>query len=197
MKNLTKQAIRDELIRLLNDKPLSKISVREICDDLGINHNTFYYYFSDIYAVIQEIFAESLQDVELTYQETDSWEKAFVKAVAPIMTNPKAVYHIYNSLRREDLENYIFSVGSQIMNRFVAGICPDLPARQEDRKLIAHFYGCALTEILLRWLEGGMKQKPEEMIDRIGFLFDGSIEEGLRRSAEQGKVQTEGGKVNG
>ena len=65
MKNLTKQAIRDELIRLLNDKPLSKISVREICDDLGINHNTFYYYFSDIYAVIQEIFAESLQDVEL------------------------------------------------------------------------------------------------------------------------------------
>lgn len=185
MRNLTKQAIRDEVIRQLNEQPLSKISVRGICDELKINHNTFYYYYSDIYAVIQEGFAEDLKQVELTYRKTDSWEQAFIRAVQPIMRNRKATYHIYCSMRREDLENYIFGIGSQIMKRFVAGICPDVPARQGDRDLIAHFYSCALTEILLQWLAGGMRQQPEDMISRVGFLFDGSIEEALRRSARE------------
>jgi AcrR family transcriptional regulator len=185
MKNLTKQAIRAEVIRQLNEQPLNRISVRGICDELEINHNTFYYYYSDIYAVIQEGFAEDLKQVELTYRKTDSWEQAFIRAVQPIMQNKTATYHIYDSMRKEDLETYIFGIGSQIMKRFVAGICPDEPAKQEDRELIAHFYGCALTEILMRWLSGGMKQKPEDMIRRIGFLFDGSIEEALRRSAAE------------
>ena len=43
MANFTKKAIRDSLVKLLNEKPLSKITVRDIVDDCGVNRNTFYY----------------------------------------------------------------------------------------------------------------------------------------------------------
>ena len=85
------------------------------------------------------------------------------------------------------MENYIYSVSGDIMIRFVNSIYPQLDARQEDRLLIAHFFRCALTSIVLHWIDGGMKEKPEYIINRIGFLMDGSIEEALRRSADEKK----------
>ena len=183
MKNLTKLAIRKKLLEKLEEQPLSKISVRTICDELGINHNTFYYYYADIYAVIQEYFDENLESVEAVYSRTDSWELSFLEAVRPVMKNRRAVYHIYYSIRKEDLEQYLYSVSGNIMQAFVASILPEVPAKEEDRKLIAHFYRCALTNIVLHWIAAGMKQEPKDMITRIGYLFNGSIEEALRRSA--------------
>lgn len=183
MKNLTKLAIRKKLLEKLDEQPLSKISVRMICDELGINHNTFYYYYSDIYAVLQEYFDENLESVEAVYSRTDSWEQSFLQAVRPVMKSRKAVYHIYYSIRKEDLEQYLYSASGNIMQAFVDSILPELPAKEEDRKLIAHFYRCALTNIVLHWIADGMKQEPKDMITRIGYLFNGSIEEALRRSA--------------
>ena len=54
----TKNAIREEFIRQLNEKPLSKITVKSIVDECQINRNTFYYHYSDVYAVLEEIFEE-------------------------------------------------------------------------------------------------------------------------------------------
>lgn len=187
MRNMTKMMIRDTFMRRLNEEPLSKITVRTLCEECGINHNTFYYYYADIYAIIQEYFEEQLSEVEKVYSETDSWEEAFIRAVQPALENRRALYHIYYSVRREDLENFIYTAGRDIMVHFVHSRSPEVPAKEEDRGLIAEFFCCALTELLLRWIGGGMKEPPEEIIRRIGFLMNGSIEEALRRSAEEGK----------
>ena len=55
MANFTKQAIRTSFMKLLNEKPLGKISVRDIVEDCGINRNSFYYHYQDIPALISEI----------------------------------------------------------------------------------------------------------------------------------------------
>ncbi|MCH4021620.1 MAG: TetR family transcriptional regulator C-terminal domain-containing protein [Erysipelotrichaceae bacterium] len=187
MRNQTKTMIRKALMDRLNKEPLSKITVRALCEDCGINHNTFYYYYADIYAIIQEYFQENMEHVKAAYDETASWEKSFLVAAQPALDNKVALDHIYHSIRKEDLENYIYSVSGDIMIRFVNSIYPQLDARQEDRLLIAHFFRCALTSIVLHWIDGGMKEKPEYIINRIGFLMDGSIEEALRRSADEKK----------
>ena len=48
MPNFTKQAIKDSFLKLLNQQPLSKISVRSIVEDCGINRKSFYYHDQDI-----------------------------------------------------------------------------------------------------------------------------------------------------
>ena len=42
--NFTQKAIRASFIKLLNQKPLSQITIKDIVDDCGVNRNTFYYY---------------------------------------------------------------------------------------------------------------------------------------------------------
>lgn len=55
MPSSTKAAIITSFLRLVGKKPFDKITVRDIVDDCDINRNTFYYYFQDIYAVLEEI----------------------------------------------------------------------------------------------------------------------------------------------
>lgn len=183
MRSHTKQMIKDALLRRLNEQPLSKITVRQLCEDCGINHNTFYYYYPDIYAIIQEWFEGSLQKAKEEYDESSSWEKSFIAALQPVLANKKAIDHIYHSVSRESLENYLYRMSGGIMERFVNSITPEVSAKESDRKLIARLFQCALTEILLHWVADGMSEDPEALINRTGFLTDGMIEEALRRSA--------------
>ena len=49
----TKQAIRQAFIELLNERPLDKISVKDIAERSTVNRNTFYYYSAALYAVVE------------------------------------------------------------------------------------------------------------------------------------------------
>ena len=69
------------------------------------------------------------------------------------------------------------------MSRYVEKVSDGISASSEDKKLIASFYQCALTEMVLRWIASGMKEDPETIIRRIWRLFDGHIALSLKRSA--------------
>ena len=58
MANFTKQAIKAAFLELLDEKPLNKISVRDIVERCGINRNSFYYHFQDIPSLLGEIIVE-------------------------------------------------------------------------------------------------------------------------------------------
>ena len=51
MTQFTSKAIEESFIRLLNERPLDKITIKDIVDDCGISRNTFYYHFQDITAL--------------------------------------------------------------------------------------------------------------------------------------------------
>ena len=49
---LTKKAINQAFLDILAEKPLEKITVRDITERCGINRNTFYYHYQDIPALL-------------------------------------------------------------------------------------------------------------------------------------------------
>jgi AcrR family transcriptional regulator len=167
---------------MLNDTPLNKITVKEISVKCEINRNTFYYYYSDVYALLSEIFQVEMKKVIENYNDTFSWEQSFLVAAEFALENKRAIYHVYYSLRREVVENYICEVAENVMTRYVEKKAEDIPASKESIKWIAYFYQCALTEILLRWIVSGMEMDPKVIIGYIGQLFDGNIEISLKRS---------------
>jgi len=168
---------------MLNERPLNKITVKDISLACEINRNTFYYYYTDIYALLSEIFQTELQTVIDEYNDTLSWEESFIMATKFALQNKTAVYHIYNSMQREELVNYIYNVSGNVMIRYVEKVNDGISAFSGDIKLIASFYQCALTEMVLQWIASGMKEDPDTVIRRIGKLFDGNIELSLKRSA--------------
>lgn len=51
----TRDAIIQAFDQLLDEKPVNKITVKDIVECCGCNRNTFYYHFDDIPAMIDEI----------------------------------------------------------------------------------------------------------------------------------------------
>ena len=68
MSKFTKKAIMHEFMKILEEKSLDKITVKDICERSEINRNTFYYYFDNVYDVLYSIFEiekkQMLEDVE-------------------------------------------------------------------------------------------------------------------------------------
>lgn len=67
MANFTKQAIKAAFLELLDEKPLNKISVRDIVERCGINRNSFYYHFQDIPSLLGEIIVERTNELMAQY----------------------------------------------------------------------------------------------------------------------------------
>ena len=179
----TKKKIREEFIKILNERPLNKITVKDIASACKINRNTFYYYYTDVYALMSELFQTELQTVTDEYNDTFSWEESFIVATKFALENKIAINHVYNSIQREELEDYIYNVSGHVMNRYVEKLSDGISASSGDKKLISSFYQCALTEMVLRWIASGMKEDPDTIVRRIGQLFDGHIALSLKRSA--------------
>ncbi len=180
----TRKKIRDMFVAMLNERPLNKITVKDIVTACEINRNTFYYYYADLYAILSEIFQTELQKVIDEYNDTRSWEESFLVATGFALENKKAVYHVCNSIWREELEKYLFDIAGNVITHYVETVSRDIPASKADKRIIVSFYQCALTETLLQWIACGMKEEPENVIRRTGLLFNGNIELSLRRSAE-------------
>ena len=44
----TREFFMEAFLKALREKPLNKISVKELCQRTGYNRSTFYYYFEDV-----------------------------------------------------------------------------------------------------------------------------------------------------
>ena len=59
----TKMVIKESFINLLEKKDLSRITVKEICEDADINRATFYSHYTDVYDLLRKIENELLENV--------------------------------------------------------------------------------------------------------------------------------------
>lgn len=59
MSGFTKDVIARTLIELLDEKPMSKVTVKDIVERCGVNRNTFYYHFHDIPEVVEYVLKEN------------------------------------------------------------------------------------------------------------------------------------------
>ena len=81
MSQLTKKAIVETTLAMAKQRPIGKITVRDIVEACGITRNTFYYHFHDIYEVLEcaiEVELKALRDTG----ETDP-EKALFSLEKP------------------------------------------------------------------------------------------------------------------
>lgn len=181
-RRFTQEMIREEFIRMLNESPLDKITVTELVERCQINRKTFYYYYQDLYAILDEIFAAELERVLHENGDGRTWEESFLAATRFARENCRAINHVYHSLRREELEQYLYNVSGQVMGRYVAAMNREIGASESDQALITVFYQSALTEMVMRWVACGMKDDPERAILRMGKLLGGNIVQALQRS---------------
>ena len=185
MAQFTKKAIMETFMELLEEKPLDKITVKDVVERCDINRGTFYYYYTDIFELAEDIFETELQQITSQHRSYDSWQQAFLEATQLAQQSKRQIFHVLHTRNREKLEQDLYRLADHMMRDFVDLQAQGLSVPEENCAFIARFYSAALVGMTLRWLADGMKGDPEQDINRMGLLFDGNIRAMLERAAQR------------
>ncbi len=180
MANFTEKAIKQEFMKLLNEKSLSKITVKDISEKCGINRNTFYYHFSDIPDLLEVIFTEESEKIA-SADENASLYELLMYAVDFAIENKVAVFHIFKSAKREMFETYLERISEKAVSDLIERKAGEYNTDERNKRAIIHYYKCLLIGIVIDWLSSEMQYELQEELRRICDLFDGAMERALER----------------
>jgi len=184
MPNFTKMAIKATFLKMLDEKPLHQITVKDIVEECGINRNSFYYHFHDIPALIEEIITEEADRIIEGYPTIDSIEMGLFAAIDFAEKNRRAILHIFNSVNRDIFEQYLWKVCDYVVTTYGKTVFAKQQISSFDREIITQFYKCECFGIVIEWMNNNMKDDIHKKVNRICELRKGMIEEMIRRSTQ-------------
>lgn len=176
----TKKSIRQALTSLLREKSLQNITVKEIADRADINRGTFYTYYHDVYDIVEQLKNEMFEQL---------CEVAEHATPADIMNNPLDILTKAFEFFAEQSDMFIVMFGENCDTQFVnklMDVCMEKCIntwRELWHVQYSHVFeycssyfiwGC--IGILRSWLDGGMKETPEEMAALITTMVTSGSE---------------------
>ena len=171
MANFTARAIKVSFLKLLNEKPMNKISVRDIVEDCGVNRNSFYYHFQDIPSLLREIVFEEMAAILEQYSQIDSAEECFRVIGSFAQKKKKTVYHIYHSVDRDAFERELMQLCERTVSVYVHSSFEDGAFPEEDGARLIRLFKCLCFGMIIDWLNGGMKDEEMEKLGDVVALY--------------------------
>lgn len=174
---ITKKAIRDSLIELMQQYPISKISVKMICDGADINRSTFYAHYRDQNSLLDKVQQEAVQGIKTHVfttsfiQQSESATTVIVKVLEYCRDN-SALFKVLLS------EN-----GDTVFQRELMGLVQEksLDELREEHKLdertakyLELFTVSGILSMVRHWLEEGCLDAPDQLAAlMVKFLYEG------------------------
>lgn len=167
----TKDSIKAAFMRLLNERPLNKISVKSIVDVCNISRNTFYYHFQDIPGLLEEIIIDAANSLVCENDSIRSMGDCIEQAFTFVKANRKAIYHIYNSVDRALYENFVVKVCDHTANLLVRDQFAVSELSESDREALTYFVKCQFIGLCTDWTKNGMTDDLAEKYHRALSLI--------------------------
>lgn len=165
--NFTRKAIKDTFLKLLDEKPLNEITVKNIVEECGINRNSFYYHFQDLPSLIEEIIKEESDSVIQKYSSVNTIVECF-DAITEFATNRRrAIMHIYRSVSRDVFEQYLMKTSQYFVQSYLDTALADENISTEDKNAIINYYKCVCFGLVIDWLNNGLKEEYSQAFKKI------------------------------
>ena len=184
MTNLTKDLIKKTFLSLLEQKPLTQISVKMIVEECGINRNSFYYHYHDLPALIEEMVQEEADRIITDYPTIESAETALMAVSDFASKNKKAILHIYNSVNRSIFEQNLWKVCDYIVDSYSETLMKERSIDDFDKEIISRMIKCECFGLVISWLDKKMEVDAQRFISRLCELYHGLTDELISRCTE-------------
>lgn len=152
----TKRALQGSLVELLSKKELRQITIQELCDLADVHRATFYYHYSDIYALYDELESQIIEAFTnaLVIDETHSYAAIYRSVLNHIYANAKVWSILLNGHGRQDFHD---RVSRLFENKFIE-ICAyetGITSFSQEYHLLIAFETHGFFAMIVRWLADG------------------------------------------
>ncbi len=166
----SKMVLKDSFIKLLEKKDISKISIKEICEDADINRATFYAHYNDQYDFMKRIQDDLLENIE-------NYLTVYTKNEPPTIP-VDSVEHIFEYIKenarlcklllsdRGDL-NFQKRVLMLVYEKNMIDLIRNGVTSKEDAEYTFAFILTGCVGVIQKWLNDDMVKSPRYMAEII------------------------------
>lgn len=171
MAQLTKTALIDAFTRLLEQMPMDQITVQAITAECGVSRNTFYYHFSDIYALLKAMLRRDMDELLAQRRRGELAREGLRRLFDYVSARQRIFYHIYTAVGHAAVEQYLLETTGELFMAYIQDTAEGLTPSEEDLRFICVSYQYMLIGILLEWVRRGMKGDLADLLERAERLF--------------------------
>ena len=169
MKKNTKKLLADSLKELLNKKNFNKITINDITNNVNLNRKSFYYHFKDIYELIEWIYINDIVKELKVINTYNNWQESYLFITKYILKNKKFIDATY---KLSSLNKFIYIQTNEMILDMLNKNSLYNNLDISDREFIANFYSHAFVGTLGDWVETGMKENPNEIINKMNTIME-------------------------
>lgn len=171
----TNMVIQVNFVTLLKQKPINKITVKEICDMAEINRATFYKYYADVYDLMDKIEEQILEDLQMVMQESikDGVERTLVRILEKMKEDGELYIALFSENGDTDFSMRIFKMCYAEFGEYIYKEFPQLSEVQ--RAWIYIYTAQGSSGILNYWISDGMQESPKEISGFINQLITNTL----------------------
>lgn len=189
MSDRTKTALAKSLTKILEKKPLEKITITDLTNDCGVNRQTFYYHFRDIYDLIEWMYLTEANEAIGANKTYATWQEGMMDMYSIMLKNRSFVLKTYHSRVREYLTPLLLKLSYDLLRGVVDEISKGYNITEEDKRFIADFYKYGYAGLVTKWVDEGMEADPREIVAKLEYLVKGTFLEAVKRYAAADRLQ--------
>ena len=162
----TRMIIEQCFLELLKEKPVSKITVTELCDRAMINRATFYKHYESVPQLLEKL-EEALFDqiLEMFYDHAQNTETMLMD----MMHYTKREWERFMALGSENGDpNLMMKTFMICYEKAYPIVEQNMPGLTEpQRQMVYQFMSQGAGGILTWWIKDGMKEDPQAVVAMI------------------------------
>jgi Transcriptional regulator C-terminal region len=166
-KKYTRMVLKESLMKLLQKKQISSITIKEICELADINRSTYYAHYSNQYELLNLIEEEFIEDLVATLSQYNfSKEKEALQMTEKLFEYIAENSDVCHILLSENSDIHFQKKGMKITQQFIfKNWITDKTLDKETYEYINLFLVSGSIYVIKNWLENGQNKTPKEMAD--------------------------------
>ena len=181
MSSSTKESLAAALKQMMNVKPIGKITVKDLVEICGVNRQTFYYHFDDVYDLLEWVFEEDANRFLPQKVVYEHWREDIMIYLDYLQENSTFALNVYNSNSRLYMLRYLESKMEACIRSFAVIVSEDMNIDRQDFEFVVKYYAKCAIGLISQWMDLGMQMPSEITTERILTLMDNSVENLIAR----------------
>jgi AcrR family transcriptional regulator len=185
----TKLKMGEALKKLVNYKAFSKITVGDIVTECGLNRNSFYYHFENMFDLLYWTYDQEIKNIVTAFQNANAdYTQSFEFILSYIDQNINLCQAAYESLGENDLENMIERDLKIFLTVSVAHITDELKIEiSEDYKNFLIFNFSPMVRFQIVWyIRYNDKLDKPRFLEYIKTTFYNSLTSAIMAAGKKG-----------
>ncbi len=160
----TRTELRRALLILMLEKPVDKITVKELCDKADINRGTFYAHYASpeqlLAQVENEFYLDLLAEVA-SFREAEDVQRIFEDALVALRERRELASALFGPHGDREFLSRVVHVAHDMCIVQWGGVSPEV-SRELLEKLYS-FISFGVARVLQDWLVSGAEEPPERL----------------------------------